>query len=431
MPRIIAVLALASLMCACSTYSGESAPVTVPALESSATAAARFSAPVAKVQYAPTRKGDVVDNYFGDNVADPYRWLEDDRSAETAAWVVAQNKVTFDYLRGIPYRQQLQQRLETLWNFERVSAPFNEGSYSYYYKNNGLQDQNVVYRRENDREDEVFLDPNAFSDDGTTSVSQLSFSRDGSLAAYSISEGGSDWLKIVVINAETRTQLESPLVDVKFSNIAWRGNEGFYYSSYDKPEGSELSAKTDQHKLYFHRIGSSQLEDELVFGGSEEQKRRYVSGSVTEDDRYLVISGAVSTSGNDLFVKDLSYANSPLVRVLGGFDSDTYVIDNTGSTLYLVTNRDAPNKKIVSVDAGKPGTENWVDLIAETDHVLSPVTLGGYFFVEYMVDATSRVYQYDYTGKQLREIELPGIGSFGVLRRQETGRNSLLLIYQL
>lgn len=413
MTRIIAVLALATLICACSTYSGESAPVTASALESSATAAARISAPVAKVQYAPTRKGDVVDNYFGDNVADPYRWLEDDRSAETAAWVVAQNKVTFDYLRGIPYRQQLQQRLETLWNFERVSAPFNEGNYSYYYKNNGLQDQNVVYRRENDREEEVFLNPNAFSDDGTTSLSQLSFSRDGSLAAYSISEGGSDWLKIVVINAETRTQLEPPLVDVKFSNIAWRGNEGFYYSSYDKPEGSELSAKTDQHKLYFHRIGSSQLEDELVFGGSEEQKRRYVSGSVTEDDRYLVISGAVSTSGNDLFIKDLIKASSPLVRVLADFDSDTYVIDNTGSTLFLVTNRDAPNKKIVRVDAGKPGTENWVNVIAETDQVLSPLTLGGYFFVEYMVDATSRVYQYDYTGKQLREIELPGIGSFG------------------
>jgi prolyl oligopeptidase len=292
MPGIIAVLALASLVCACSTYSGVSAPVTAPALESSATAAAMSSAPVVKVQYAPTRKGDVVDNYFGDKVADPYRWLEDDRSAETAAWVVAQNKVTFDYLRDIPYRHQLQQRLETLWNFERVSAPFNEGNYSYYYKNNGLQDQNVVYRRENDHEEEVFLDPNTFSDDGTTSLSQLSFSRDGSLAAYSISEGGSDWLKIVVKNAETRTQLEPPLVDVKFSNIAWRGNEGFYYSSYDKPEGSKLSAKTDQHKLYFHRIGSSQLEDELVFGGSEEQKRRYVSGSVTEDDRYLVISGS-------------------------------------------------------------------------------------------------------------------------------------------
>ena len=177
----------------------------------------------------------------------------------------------------------------------------------------------------------------------------MSFSKDGSIAAYSISEGGSDWRKIIIIDAQTRESLEQPIVDVKFSGISWKGNEGFYYSSYDKPEGSELSAKTDQHKLYYHQLGQPQQRDELVFGGTPAQKRRYVSGEVTEDDRYLVISGATTTSGNDLFIKDLNDAASELVTVVGDFDSDTYVIDNTGTTLYLVTNRDAPNKKIVTV----------------------------------------------------------------------------------
>lgn len=399
----IVAASLASLLVACSTDTEETAPTPQ---------SAPVSAPAAKIQYASTRKGDVVDTYFGTRVADPYRWLEDDLSEETAAWVEAQNKVTFNYLHGIPYREQLQNRLETLWNFERVSAPFKEGDYTYFYKNDGLQDHYVVYRKKNNRQEEVFLDPNTFSEDGTTSLAQLSFSRDGSLAAYSISEGGSDWRKIIIIDAETREPLEQPIVDVKFSGIAWQGNEGFYYSSYDKPEGSELSAKTDQHKLYFHRIGSSQKDDELIFGGSDEQKRRYVGGFVTEDDRYLAISGAVSTSGNDLFIKDLRQADNPLVKVLDDFESDTSVIDNTGNTLYLLTNRNAPNKKIVSVNAETPTADNWVDLIPETEHVLTPVSLGGYFFAEYMVDAISRVYQYDYTGKQLREIKLPGVGSF-------------------
>jgi prolyl oligopeptidase len=366
----------------------------------------------AAVKYVKTHRGKAINTYFGTSVADPYRWLEDDRSAETAAWVVAQNQVTADYLKNIPYRSQLQERLLELWNYERESAPFREGNYSYYYRNNGLQDQYVVYRKKDAGAEEVFLDPNTFSEDGTTSLAQLSFSRDGSLAAYSISEGGSDWRKIIVIDAESRNVLETPLVDVKFSDIAWRGNEGFYYSSYDKPEGSELSAKTDQHKLYFHIVGTTQAEDELIFGGTLEQKRRYVGGHVTEDDHFLVVAGAMSTSGNDLFIQDLSKSGSPLVKVLGDFDSDTEVIANAGNTLYLVTNRGAPNRKIVRTDAQSPIEENWVDLLPETEHVLSVTTLGGYFFAEYMVDAISRVYQYDYNGKQLRELELPGKGSF-------------------
>ncbi|WP_374188949.1 prolyl oligopeptidase family serine peptidase [Thalassotalea euphylliae] len=361
--------------------------------------------------YPITRKGEVVDTYFGKDVADPYRWLEDDRSEETGAWVKTQNQVTFNYLDRIPYREQLKERLADLWNYEKVGAPFKEGKYTYFYKNDGLQNQYVVYRMVEGGEPEVFLDPNSFSEDGTTSLAQLSFSKDGSIAAYSISEGGSDWRKIIIIDAETKKVLEAPLVDVKFSGISWVGNKGFYYSSYDKPEGSELSAKTDQHKLYYHELGTSQANDPVIFGATEEEKRRYVAGYVTEDDNYLLISGATSTSGNDLYLKDLTRPNSPLVTILDNFDSDTYVIENQGSKLYLVTNLNAPNKKVVTVDASKPSPEHWQDLIAETDDVLTVSTGAGYFFAEYMADAISKVYQYDYRGNKVREIALPGPGS--------------------
>ncbi|WP_105103814.1 prolyl oligopeptidase family serine peptidase [Microbulbifer pacificus] len=401
----LSVLAVAGVLAACS---GES-PETNKSM--SETAMAAPAAPMAALTYPATRKGEVVDTYFGTEIADPYRWLEDDRSEETEAWVKTQNKVTFDYLEQIPYRDALKQRLEALWNYEKVGSPFKEGDYTYFYRNDGLQNQYVVWRKKGDGEAEIFLDPNTFSDDGTTSLATLKFSRDGSIAAYSVSEGGSDWRMIYIINAETKEVLEAPLVDVKFSGISWRGNEGFYYSSYDKPQGSELSAKTDQHKLYYHKLGQAQSQDTLVFGGTEEQKRRYVSGTVTEDDRYLVISGATSTSGNDLFIVDLSKPDAPLVPVLTDFDSDTYVIDNQGSKLFLVTDRDAPNKKVVTVDAANPVPENWQDFIPETEHVLTASTGGGYFFAEYMVDALSKVYQYDYNGKQVREIALPGLGS--------------------
>ncbi len=214
-----------------------------------------------------------------------------------------------------------------------------------------------------------------------------------------------------MIDAETGEKLEEPLVDVKFSGIAWKGNEGFYYSSYDKPEGSRLSAKTDQHKLYYHKLGQPQSKDRLVFGGTEEQKRRYVQGYVTEDDHYLVIAGANSTSGKDLFIRDLTKEKAALVPVVTDFDSETRVIANVGSKLYLVTNRNAPNKKVVTVDAAAPGPENWDTFIPETENVLTVSTGGGYFFAEYMVDALSKVYQYDYSGERVREIELPGLGS--------------------
>ena len=368
------------------------------------------------VTYPKTKKVDTVTNYFGTQVKDPYRWLEDDMSEETARWVEDQNKTTFGYLENIPFREELKQRLTTLWNYEKVGAPFKEGDYSYFYKNDGLQNQYVIYRYKTGQDPnktEVFLDPNTFTEDGTISLGGLSFSENGSLAAYSISEGGSDWRKVLVMNAQSKEIIEDTIVDVKFSGISWLKNEGFYYSSYDKPKGSELSAKTDQHKLYYHKLGTSQKEDELIFGGTPEQKHRYVGGRTTQDNKYLIVSASVSTSGNKLFIKDLGDPKSPFVTVQKDTDSDTSVIDNVGSKLYLVTNRNAPNKKVVTVDASSPGPENWKDLIEETKNVLRASTGGGYVFANYMENAVSAIKQYSYDGTLVREVALPGVGSAG------------------
>ena len=368
------------------------------------------------VTYPKTKKVDTVTNYFGTQVKDPYRWLEDDMSEETARWVEDQNKTTFGYLENIPFREELKQRLTTLWNYEKVGAPFKEGDYSYFYKNDGLQNQYVIYRYKTGQDPnktEVFLDPNTFTEDGTISLGGLSFSENGSLAAYSISEGGSDWRKVLVMNAQSKKIIEDTIVDVKFSGISWLKNEGFYYSSYDKPKGSELSAKTDQHKLYYHKLGTSQKEDQLIFGGTPEQKHRYVGGRTTQDNKYLIVSASVSTSGNKLFIKDLSDPKSPFITIQKDTDSDTSVIDNVGSKLYLVTNRNTPNKKVVTVDAASPGPENWKDLIEETQNVLRASTGGGYIFANYMEDAVSAIKQYTYDGTLVREVALPGVGSAG------------------
>ncbi|MBN2633869.1 MAG: S9 family peptidase [Bacteroidales bacterium] len=364
-----------------------------------------------EMTYPPTRTGDVVDTIFGTPVPDPYRWLEDDMSEETAAWVKAQNLVTFGYLENIPYREAIRNRLTQMWNYEKFGMPFREGDYIYFAKNDGLQNQYVYYRQKEGEEPELFLDPNTFSADGTTSLSEMGFSKNGKLLAYSISEGGSDWRKIIVMDAISKEPAGDTIVDAKFTGIAWKDNEGFYYSTYDKPDGSQLSAMTDHHKLYYHKIGTRQSEDKIIFGS--DQKRRYVSGYLTEDHRYLVVTASISTTGNELYIKDLSEANSPFMVAAGNFDSDSYVIDNEGSRLFIVTNHNAPNRKIVTVDAKNPGMENWVDFIAETENVLEPSTGAGYIFASYLKDAISKVYQYDRSGKMIREIELPGIGSAG------------------
>ncbi len=362
-----------------------------------------------KIEYPVTKKDNIVDDYFGIKVPDPYRWLEDDRSEETAAWVKAENKVTFSYLEAIPYREEIKDRLQKMWNYEKYTAPVREGNYFYFSKNNGLQNQFVIYRQKDNEEPEVFLDPNTFSADGTTSLGEMEFSHDGSKVAYSISEGGSDWRKVIVMDAVSKQILGDTLKDIKFSGLSWQGNEGFYYSSYDKPKGSELSAKTDHHKLYFHKLGTSQTEDKVVFG--EDIVRRYVGGNVTEDGRYLVVTAAVSTTGNELYIRDLKKPGSKFVVIVDNFDNDNYVIDNEGSKLFIVTNLNAPNKRIVTVDAEKPEVENWVDFIPETEYALDPAVGAGYFFAHYMIDAISKVKQYDKKGVLVRDITLPGVGT--------------------
>lgn len=372
------------------------------------------------LQYPETHKGNVVDTYFNIQVPDPYRWLEDDRSAETAAWVIAQNQVTFGYLDQIPFREAIKTRMEYLWNYEKQSSPFKEGNYYYYYKNNGLQNQSVLYRKNTSGKEEVFLDPNTFSNDGTTSMEEVSFSRDGSLVAYAISEGGSDWRKVIILDTKTKKIIEETLVDIKFSSLSWWGNKGFYYSSYEKPKGSELSAKTDEHKLYFHAIGTKQKADKVIFG--ESQKRRYIGASVTEDDHYLVITAANTTYGNELYINDLTKPNTPIITIVNNFETDNNIIDNQGDTLFIETDLDAPNKRIVTVNVKNPTPEYWKNFIPETENVLSISTGGGYFFAQYSKDAISVVEQYDVKGNKIRKIQLPGIGTaYGFSgKKQET-----------
>ncbi|MBC8756982.1 S9 family peptidase [Kordia sp. YSTF-M3] len=366
------------------------------------------------VTYPETQQKEVIDTIFGTEVKDPYRWLEDDRSKETEAWVKDQNKTTFGYLDNIPFRDALKKRYTQLVNYEKITAPRKHGEYDYFYKNDGLQNQYVIYRQKGDDEPEVFLDPNKFSEDGTISMgSGLNFSKDKKIVAYSISEGGSDWRKVIIRDVLSKEIIEDTLVDIKFSGISWKENDGFYYSSYDKPKGSELSAKTDQHKLYYHKLGTSQKDDELVYGGTPAEKHRYIGGGVTEDGRYLIIYPRTSTSGTKMLLKDLSNPDSELITVLDHTDTDSYIIENVGSKLYISTNMNAPNQKIITVDASNPAPENWVDFIPETENVLSISTGSGYFFATYMVDAVSKVLQYDYDGKLVREVKLPGVGSAG------------------
>ncbi|UZP75174.1 S9 family peptidase [Candidatus Paraluminiphilus aquimaris] len=378
------------------------------------------SAPINTVD---TRRGNHVDTYFGVEVADPYRWLEDDLSDETSNWIGDQNSVTRDYLADIAIRDDVKATVARLINYEREGAPFVAGDARYVYRNSGLQNQSILYRVADDGSETVFLDPNSFSDDGTVSMSGVSFTDDGSRVAYQLSVGGSDWRSIVVRDVASGQILETPLNDVKFSGISWLGSEGFFYSSYDKPEGSELSAKTDQHKLYFHRIGTAQSQDELVFGELAEQKHRYVGADVGGDDRYLLISAANSTSGNKLFVKDLRSDTNELITLFADERADGYLLESDGETLLISTNHNAPKGRVVAVDPQNPKETNWRDIIPESEVVLTARAGAGFIFAEYMIDAISQVKQFDLKGQFVRDIELPDFGTasgFSGKKEQDT-----------
>lgn len=367
--------------------------------------------PLMKVNYPETKTIDHTDNYFDSIVPDPYRWLEDDRSTETGEWVKSQNEVSFDYLNKIPFRGAIRERLAKLWDYEKYSAPFKEGDYTYFYKNDGLQNQYVLYRQKGKNTPEVFLNPNDFSTDGTTSLAGIDFSLDGTRAAYQISEGGSDWRKVIVLDAMSKNMMEDTLLDVKFSGLAWKGSEGFYYSSYDKPkEGSALSGKTQYHKLFYHKLGTAQSADQLVFGG-EKTPRRYIGAFVTEDQQYLIITAAVSTSGNELYIISLKDSNAPIVNVIDNFEKEHQVVHSDGDWIFIYTTLNAPNGRLVKVKASNPAPENWTDVIAERKEPLSISTGGGYFFASYLKDALSLVEQVDLNGKVVRTISLPGKGT--------------------
>ncbi|WP_304517235.1 prolyl oligopeptidase family serine peptidase [Cecembia rubra] len=367
--------------------------------------------PKINVNYPESKKIDHVDEYWGEQVADPFRWLEDDYSDETKAWVISQNEVTFGYLEQIPFREALRQRLEKVWNYERISAPNSYGEYQYYYKNDGLQNQSVLYRKKGpDGTEELFFDPNKLSADGTSSLGGAAFTKDGSLFAYAVSVAGSDWRDIYVMQTSNKELLEDKILDAKFTGIAWKGNEGFFYSTYEKPGGSKLSAFTNNHKLYYHQLGTEQSQDVLVFG-DDKNPRRYVGASVTEDGKYLIITAANSTTGNELFIQDLSRPMSPIVPIVSNMDNTHYVVDHQDGELYIFTNLNAPNNKLVKTKISELPSENWTDLIPETENVLSVSTGGGKFFASYLKDAITEVKQFDYKGKLERVVELPGIGT--------------------
>ncbi len=412
--KAMLAMTVAATLMACQPKSEEAAVFEVPPKTTN----------VITVDYPITFKGDTVDTYFGEQVADPYRWLEDDRSAQTEQWVVTQNDTTQAYLKNIPYRENVAKVVRDLLDYERITSPSAEGKYTYFYKNNGLQNQSVVYRVKEGGEAEVFIDPNKFSDDGTVSLADLSFSADGLMAAYQTSTGGSDWRQVYVMNTESKELLSDRLVNVKFSNLTWYKNEGIYYSSYDKPVGSELSQKTDQHKLYYHKIGTTQADDVKIYGHTDAEKHRYVGAQVSEDNRFLLVSAANSTSGNRAFLKDLSKPDAGWQTIIESIDNDVSMLTSKDDSLYLMTNHHAPNSKIVVVDAKSPSVENWQDLIPQTENVLSPSSAGGYIYAEYMVDAISKVYQYNLDGELLREIELPDIGSVDINDAKVDAKNS-------
>ncbi|MFW5820086.1 MAG: S9 family peptidase, partial [Bacteroidota bacterium] len=296
-------------------------------------------------EYPETLKTDVVDNYHGIEVPDPYRWLEDDMSEETARWVKAQNEVTFDYIEKIPFRDKIRNRLETLWNYERMGVPNEEGGYYFYSYNNGLQDQDVIYiTKDVNEKGEVFLDPNKFSEDGTIALTNFSVSNDGKYVGYGISRGGSDWNEFFVKEIESGKQLDDHLKWIKFSSMAWY-KDGFFYGRYDEPEGSQLSQVNENKKLFYHKIGTSQEEDVLIYEDPENPVWSF-NGEVTSDEKYLLINVYESTTGNGIYVMDLTRDDRKMTRVVDNFDNDYMFVGNEDGVLYFLTNHNAPMYRV-------------------------------------------------------------------------------------
>jgi prolyl oligopeptidase len=375
-------------------------------------------------KYPESPAVDSTDTYFGRKISDPYRWLENDSSTETKNWVMAENKVTNDYLAQIPFRDKIKKELSANYNYARMSAPVKHGDYFYFFKNSGLQNEDEMYRVKNPADTakaELFIDPNTFSHNGAVSFQDYNFSPDGSLLAYLISNGGSDWREVIVKDVHTGKLIGDTLRNVKFSGASWKGNDGFYYSTYDIPAGqNKLVAESDHHTVYYHKLGTSQKEDIFIFGG-EKQPHRYIDAEVTEDQHWLVITAAETTFGNELYIQDLRKNGSPVRPVISDLETEQQIINTNDDILFIATNRKAPNFKLVKVNAADPGEANWKDVIPETQNKAEFTCGGGYFFVTYMVDVKSVVFQYDADGKKIHEVKLPTAGTvtgFSALKNQ-------------
>jgi len=365
--------------------------------------------------YPETHKGDVVDNYFGTEVADPYRWLEDDRSEETATWVKQQNELTFSYLENIPFRNKIKERLTQIWNYPRTSAPFKAGGKYFFSKNDGLQNQSVFYMQESlDSEPTLFLDPNALSEDGTISLTNFSVSNDGKYLGYGISRGGSDWQEFYVKNIETGKVLEDHLQWIKFSSIAWY-KDGFFYNRYPTPaKGDELKGENKNSKIYYHKVGTSQSEDVLVYEDTAHPEWSF-HASVTDDEKFLILSVTESTSGNALYFKPLDNESAEVVKPITTFEKDYSVVDHVDGKLWVLTNDEAPKYQVMQIDITKPERENWTPLITEHEqNVLEGISLtGGKIFANYQQDAHSVIKTFSQTGEFLYDVELPSVGTVG------------------
>ncbi|NQT78747.1 MAG: S9 family peptidase [Bacteroidetes bacterium] len=368
-----------------------------------------------KIKYPVTKKVDQVDEYFGTPVADPYRWLEDDNSEETAEWVKAENAVTEAYLAKIPFREKIIDRLTEIWNYPRYRTPEKKGEYYYFRKNDGLQNQDVLYvMKGEDGEPEVLLDPNTLSEDGTVALSSWNLSKDGKYLGYLIARAGSDWQEIHIMDIDKREILSDHIQWVKFSGVSWKG-DGFFYSSYDPPaEGEELSDVNEYHKVYYHKIGTGQDEDILIYENPDLPRRNYHAGT-TEDEKFLILYETESTSGNSLYFKDLSKKRSEFIKLAEGFEYDYGVIGNIDDKLLIQTNEGAPKGMVYMVNTADLSADR-VSIIPEKEEVLEGVAiLGGRLITEYMKDATSKAYILTLEGELVSELELPGLGSFGGL----------------
>jgi prolyl oligopeptidase len=375
------------------------------------------------LKYPKTNKDNVKDDYFGNIVSDPYRWLEDDTAKAVSEWVKEENKVTVNYLNRISFRDKIKERLEKLWNYPKYSVPFKGGSHYFFFKNDGLQNQSVLYIQDDlTAKPELFLDPNKLSSDGTVSLTTYAVSNDGKYFAYGTASGGSDWNEFSVMDVSAKKKLGDNLKWIKFSGIAWY-KDGFFYSRYPEPEkGKELVSSNEYHKIYYHKIGNEQSQDSIIFQDSAAPKL-IMSAQTTDDERFIILYLSTGTSNNALYVKDLQDPNSAFIKVVENFDDNYSVIDNLGSKLLVMTNKNAPMYRLVLIDPQNPAEKDWETIVPEKEYVLQSVSIiGGKLLVEYTKDAYSQDYICDLNGKSEEEIKLPAIGTVGGFsgRREDT-----------